>query len=190
MMFRLFQKLAALFAIAIGACALSARPQVALAHNAEAASREHQVKAAFIYHFVQFVDWPAEAFANADSAIIVAVVGEDPFKGALDQAVRDKVVRDRRLVVKHFPGVDQIADCHVLVVSPSEGPRLGAILEKVKKKPVLTVSDLDGFTSAGGAVRFFREDNKIRFEIRPKAAERVKLQVRANLLKVAKVFQE
>ena len=170
---------------AIAICMLSFR-QPAMA--APAPRDEYQVKAAFIYHFVQFIDWPAEALA--DGALIVAVVGEDPFDGALAAAVKDRKAKDRPMVYKHFANVDAIEDCHVLFISPSEKDRVRAVLDNVKDKPVLTVSDVEGFTPAGGMIQFFQESNKIRFEIRRKAAEDVKLQIRAKLLKVAKLFPE
>src|SRR5271165_5752448 len=76
-------------------------------------SREARVEAAFIYNFTQFVEWPPEASAVGDSTFIVAVVGDDPLAGALEQATAGKTVKGRPIQVKHFAGPDQIGSCQL-----------------------------------------------------------------------------
>ena len=156
----------------------------------ERSAREFQVKAAFLFHFAQFVEWPAEAFPRADSPLVIAVVGRgDPFNGALERAVRDKRVADHPIVIAHYDSVASMGPCHILFVCDDQADSLDAILQKAGGG-TLTVGDLDPFTERGGLVRFFAEDNKIRFEINLEVVRRSRLRISAKLLKLAKITHE
>ena len=145
--------------------------------GAGAPSREYQIKAAFLYNFVQFVEWPADAFAAADSPIILAVVGDNPFGESLRQVIAGKSVGGRRLEVAHFPRAADVDEDDV-----------DQVIRKAQQKAILTVSDVDGFTRAGGVIRFYLDDGKIRFEINVAAAEKSRLKISSRLLKLAKVL--
>jgi len=148
------------------------------------ASLEYPAKAAIVYHTTQFTEWPAHAFAGPKAPIVVALVGDDVFRGALEAALKDKTASGRPLLYRHFPHAGAVGDCHVLVVSPAEKD-IAAALGKVKGKPVLTISDAPDFLAAGGMMRTFIQDNKPRFELRPKAADAVGLKLSAKLLRLA-----
>src|SRR5277367_3702098 len=121
--------------------------------RADEPAREYKVKAAFIYNFAQFVDWPDSAFNNADAPFVVAVVGKDPFEGILEEMVAGKRVGGRTVVVEHFDSSEQIHECQILFVPMTEEDALGAIIEKLQHKPVLTIGEADDFTKEGGCFR-------------------------------------
>ena len=157
--------------------------------NADAAPpriREYQIKAAFLYNFVKFVDWPGEAFGDASVPITIGVLGEDPFGVAL-QSIQGKMVRGRRLVVKRFEDVQDLEPSHVLFISSSEKERVTQILEKVRGSSVLTVGEMTRFAELGGIINFIIRKNEIRFEINVGAAERAGLRISSQLLKLANV---
>lgn len=155
-----------------------------------APSREYQLKAAFLYNFVQFVEWPAAAFENEQSPYVIAVVGENPFDGAIEAAVNGKTINGRSLVVRYFPNVADLGPCHLLFVARSENGRLAELMEKLGGSAVLTVGESEQFPWAGGCIRFLNEDNKIRFEVNLEAAERARIRISAKLLKLAKIFKK
>lgn len=153
-------------------------------------SREYQVKAAFIYNFTQFVEWPADSFADADAPLIVAVVGDDPFGGALQQAFAGKLVGTRRVVVRNLATVDQIGPCQLLFVPASQAASLPTILKRLNGAPTLTVGESDGFTADGGGICFYTENNKLRFEVNLDASEQARLKISSKLLKLARIFKK
>jgi hypothetical protein len=147
---------------------------------------EYQLKAAFLFNFVKFVEWPAEAFAGERSPLTICVYGADPFGDTLDNVVRGETVGERGLIVQRPESPGELRDCHVLFVSRSEKERMPEILSHVEGAPVLTVADTDGFLKAGGIINFVLEDNKVRFLINPEAAERNRLKVSSKLLRLAR----
>lgn len=156
----------------------------------ERAAREYQVKAAFLFHFAQFTEWPADAFPRGDSPLVIAVVGrDDPFGGALERAVRGKVIGGHPIVVAHYDSPANLGPCHVLFVCDDQSDALDAVLQKAGSA-TLTVADLDSFGDHGGLVRFFAEENKIRFEINLDALRRSRLKISAKLLKLARIVHE
>lgn len=188
MFFRTFNLLAVLgLALLVGVAAPVARAD----DRGSERSLEYPAKAAMVYHTVQFTEWPATAFTNDKSPIIVGLVGNDVFKGLLEQAVKDKAAWGRPLVFRHFPNPDKIEPCHILFVSTSEKDRLGEVFQKVQGKHTLTVSDIDHFVSSGGTMRLMILENKLRFEVRLKLATQAGLKISSKLLKLAvKVYQD
>jgi YfiR/HmsC-like len=158
--------------------------------RADESAGEYKVKAAFIYNFAQFVDWPDKAFAGSDSPFVLAVVGKDPFDGILEQVVAGKLIGGRRIVVQHFDSVDQIGTCQILFVPTTEDDSLSQIIQKVHSSAVLTIGESDDFDSTGGCFRFFTEDDKMRFEVNQEAAEVAGLRVSSKLLKLARIFKK
>ena len=162
--------------------------------------KEYEVKAAFIYNFLKFIDWPKEKMANSGKQIIIGFIGENPFGPAAD-VFKNKKVEDRDVTLKYFGGLEQIEkmpekdraaneeslkNCHLLFICPSEQKQVSEIIEIVGKNGVLTVGDSDGFTKSGGVINFLMEDNKIRFNINLTAAEKSGLKIRSQLLRLAK----
>ncbi len=150
------------------------------------ASSEYQVKAAFLFHFAQFVDWPPEAFKDATSPLTYCTAGEDPFHGALEASLNGKMIGERPVRVVHFRQPQEIQGCQIVFLGTPEKKFISATLESLKASPVLTVGESENFVQGGGMIGFFLEDNKVRFEINLTAAERSKLKISARLLALAK----
>ena len=148
-------------------------------------SREYQVKAVFLFNFAQFTEWPAEAFAEKDSPLVIGVLGKDPFGSFLDETVHGEIVRGQRLAVERYRTMEELKTCHILYISQSESNRLDGILEKLKGKPVLTVSDIPGSVPRGMMIRFVTEANRIRFRVNAEEAKEAKLSVSSKLLRLA-----
>jgi hypothetical protein len=152
---------------------------------AEGTTTEYKVKAVFLFNFAQFVDWPPTAFTNRQAPLVIGVLGEDPFGAYLDDVVRGEQVEGRRIVVCRYRTVAEIDACHILFVSKSEAPRLSGVLDALKLRPVLTVSDLDRFAERGGIVRFVTEQGKIRLGVNADAAKRARLIISSKILRAA-----
>jgi len=149
-------------------------------------SLEYAVKAAFLYNFAKFVEWP-DSPAAPPSTLTLCVLGTDPFGEALETAVLDKTVRSRTLSVRRLQGLEDLGPCPILFIASSEVGRLPQILERLRGAPVLTVGESDGFARAGGMIGFFLEENRVRFEVNLGAAEAAGLRISSRLLGVAKV---
>ena len=143
---------------------------------------EYQIKAAFIFNFAKFVEWPAAAFPKASSPIIVGVLGENPFHDTLEKTIKNKTVDEHPVVVREFRAATDATNCHILFISSSEKARLPQILKQLNGRSVLTVAEMPGFTEAGGMINFVPEGTKIRFQINNDAANGAGLKVSAKLL--------
>lgn len=156
-----------------------------LAIPALATPTEYDVKAAFLYNFAKFVEWPPDTFKEPTAPFTVCVLGDDPFGEALEKEFSDKTVQDRPIVFEpldhHAPGA-----CQVLFISASERKRVDAILQDLKGPPILTVSDIQRFVKHGGIIGFTLEDDRVRFEVNLAAAEQAGLKISSQLLKLAK----
>jgi len=146
---------------------------------------EYQIKAAFIFNFAKFVEWPAAAFPKASSPMVVGVLGENPFHDALEKTIKNKTVDEHPVVIMQFHSATEATNCHILFISSSEKARLPQILKQLNGTSVLTVSEMSGFTEAGGMINFVFEGTKIRFQINNDAANSVGLKISSKLLKLS-----
>lgn len=172
---------AILFAIVVAASAIqpaSAQP-----------SPEYQLKAVFLYHFTQFVEWPREAFAEGDAPFVIGVLGENPFEGYLSEAVRDEKVHGREVAVRHLTAADSLGGVQILYISPSERYREREILDQVKGLPILTVGDSPDFVSSGGTVQFFPDRGRIRLRVNIDSARSSTLNISSRLLGLADIYR-
>src|SRR5436190_7483234 len=143
---------------------------------------EYQIKAAFIFNFAKFVESPAAAFPKPSSPIIVGVLGENPFHDALEKTIKNKTVDEHPVVIREFRAATDATNCHILFISSSEKARLAQILKQLNGRSVLTISEMPGFTEAGGMINFVLEGTKIRFQINNDAANDAGLKISAKLL--------
>jgi|SRR5688572_10997142 len=148
---------------------------------------EYQIKAVFLFNFTQFVEWPTNAFADAQSPLVIGVLGEDPFGAYLEETVRGEKANDHPLTVQRFRRVEDITTCHVLFISRSEAARFDQIFASLKNRHTLTVGDVDGFARSGGIIRFLTEKNKIRLRINLEAAKAANLTISSKLLRPAEI---
>jgi hypothetical protein len=156
--------------------------------RAAVALTEYEVKAGFLYHVGWFVEWPAATAQGRASTFIIGVLGTNPFGGVLDDVMRGKTIHERPVMIKYYQRVEEAVSSHVLFISASENTRVPAILAVLERIPVLTVSDLEGFTERGGMVVLRLVDRKVHFDINMDATERAGLKLSSQLLRLAKVI--
>jgi len=174
-----------LFLLALTLCFVGLRAAEAQTDT----TREYQIKAAFLYNFVQFVKWPGTTFPSSDSPFYIGILGDDPFGSALDDTIAGESVDGHRLSVMRSPRIEELEGCQVIFVCRSEGNNLDAILSQLKSKPVLTVSELEGFAGKGGDIDFYLSGGKVRFEINPQSARQCGLKMSSQLLSLGKLVQ-
>jgi hypothetical protein len=151
------------------------------------APTEYQVKAAFIYNFAKFVEWPEEAFKE-DRPFVIGILGEDPFGNLIDEAVAGKSVRDRKIAVIRYSKVEDAFDSHILFVSSSERENVARILKGLGSAPVLTVSDIGRFAEKGGMVELLMDQNRVRFAVNVAVVDRAGLKPSSQMLKLARII--
>lgn len=151
------------------------------------AAGEYEIKAAFLYNFARYVEWPPGTLPAASDAFVVTVLGEDPFGEALDAIVRDRTIRDRRLTVRRVARVEDVGESQILFISRSESDDVPRILQRLETAPILTVGETPQFAERGGMIRFRREGERIGFDINVASTERAGLRVSSQLLKLARI---
>jgi hypothetical protein len=149
-----------------------------------AAAPEYQVKAAFLFNFARFVEWPTPAMA-ASPAFRICVVGDDPFGPLLSETLSGKTVHERPIQVDHPATTTDILACHIAYIAPSESSQLPRLLAAIAGRSVLTVGETTEFASRGGMIGMHLEDNKVRFDVNAEAAQQAGLRVSSQLLKLA-----
>jgi YfiR/HmsC-like len=145
---------------------------------------ESQVKAAYLFNFGKFVQWPIDHGPGGDS-FELCVLGQDPFGPVLDATVAGESISTRKIAVVRISKVSEAAPCNVLYVSGSEGSRLAQIIEAARHSGTLTVSDIPHFVERGGIIGFVKQQDRIRFEVNRSAAEDSHLTLSSELLKLA-----
>jgi hypothetical protein len=151
---------------------------------------EAQVKAAFIYNFAKFTEWPSYLLRDPDKPFVIGVLGDDEFYEALKEVVKEKSVQERPVSVRRITKAEDGRSCHVLYIGDSQEENITYIFDTLKDFHVLTVGDINGFAKKGGMINFVREGKFIRFEINVNAVERSGLKVSAQLLKLAKIVNK
>jgi len=158
--------------------------------NTSADSSEYLIKAGFTYNFAKLMEWPASAFPQADSPIVIGILGADPFGGTLDDVLKGKKVNSRDFVVKHLKWGADLKSCNILFISPSEAAHIEEALRVLKGQPVLTIGQMPGFAQRGGIINFIVEDNKVRFEVNVEAAKQADINISSRLLTLAKIIPQ
>jgi hypothetical protein len=169
--------------ILVASCVLVAAAFSSATTVSAAGPNEYQVKAAFLFNFAKFVVWPANAFPNANTPLVIGVLGQDPFGSYLDDIVRGERVDNRQLSVQRYRSSAEIRDCHVLFISKSESGRLDQIVSTLKNRKLLIVTDADG-GQGGVIIRFVTEGNRIRFKIDAEAAKAAHLNISSKLMRL------
>jgi hypothetical protein len=152
--------------------------------------REYEVKAAFVFNFAKYVDWPASSFDRADSPFVLGIAGSDPFGSIIDRAVQGKSVNGHAFVVKRMHWGAEMRACHIMFVSASERERVPQLPGVLQGAAVLTIGETPGFASHGGVAGFFVEQGRVRFEINPDAARRAHLVISSRLLALARIVSD
>jgi YfiR/HmsC-like len=171
----------------IGCLALLATVSAARIGSAEKPAGEYELKAAFLYTFAQFTEWPAEVFPGPGAPLIIGIVGDDPFGRILDDTIKEESIHGRPTVIRRIERGEDLKSCHLIFVSSSERRQLPQILAEIKGGSVLTMSEIDRFGYFGGIVTLTMEGPRVRFEINLNAAEQARLKISSKLLKLAKI---
>lgn len=153
-------------------------------------SSEYLIKAGFIYNFAQLVQWPQAAFSQADSPIIIGILGTDPFGETIDRVVQGKKLEGRSLVVKRLKRGASLRGCNILFVSSSEAAHLEEVLQSTKNLPILTIGEMPNFAVRGGIINLTVEGNKVRFEVNIEAAKQANLNISSRLLALARIVPQ
>lgn len=172
--------------VAVCALAFSALENRAAAPMA----KEYEVKAAFLFYFAQYVEWPADAFQAPTAPIIIGILGDDAVGRELERIVRGETVKNRPITIHRSRQVENLKHSHLIFVSKSERTRLGSIFAALAGKPCLTVGETDRFAHVGGIINFRLQGANVRFEINRDAAKQNKLMISSRLLSVADVVSK
>lgn len=151
---------------------------------------EYQVKAVFLFNFTQFVQWPSKSFSEDQAPLIIGVLGEDPFGAYLDKLVVGEKIEGHPIELRRFHRTDDFTSCHILYISRSESGQLDKIIGRLKGRSVLTVSDAENFSRAGGMIRFVTENGKIRLRVNLTEAKKAELTISSKLLRPATIVTQ
>jgi hypothetical protein len=148
---------------------------------------DDQVKAAYLFNFAKFIEWPADVFDKADAPMNFCSLGRSPVVDELDSSVRSKSINGHTIMVKHLHGPEEIKGCHLVFLAASAGKQQQKLLQAAKGSSVLLVAEGSGFARAGGTINFIMEDGRLLFEINIKAAEIAHLKISSKLLSLARI---
>ena len=162
----------------------------AFCRNAQAQTlNEYEAKAAFLFNFLKFVEWPAQSFADDSSPLVIGIVGDDKSSERIERLVSGKAANGRQVLVKRFASCKQLTYGHLVLVRASERERLPQILAALRSGSLI-VGETESFARWGGAINFSIEDGKVRLEINQKSAERAGLKISAKLLSIARIVRD
>jgi hypothetical protein len=150
---------------------------------------EYEVKAAYIYNFAKFVEWPNDRIQDGRDTIQLCVLGDDPFGRSLATIV-GKSAGERKISVKQNVSLQNMQGCEIVFVSGSEEEHLGRIVKALNGSPALTRGDTEGFAGRGVMINFYLENRTVRFEINQRAAKRAGFRISSNLLRIARIVEE
>ncbi|MFC1853044.1 YfiR family protein [candidate division CSSED10-310 bacterium] len=151
---------------------------------------DYKIKAALIEKFTRFVIWPFESStSNQDDPFVIALIGENQLGIYLEEAMAERKIKGRAVVVKKIENLDQVEGCHILFIAQSEKKRLASILARIENEPILTIGSTDGFAQQGVLINFFRSDDTIRFEVNISVVHKSSLHMSAKLLRVARIIK-
>lgn len=150
---------------------------------------EEQIKAAYIYNFAKFIQWPESAFADTEAPLQICVAGPESVYLALE-SLENKTVQGRPLKTSRHSSTGEPRKCHILFIGKENKKEFWEKKEKSITPHVLTIADFDSFVSQGGIIELLQEGSKIRFAVNIRAAERAELKLSSKLLKLAVFIQE
>jgi hypothetical protein len=148
---------------------------------------EYQIKAAYLFNFGQFVEWPAAAFESPVAPFSICILGEDPFGAILDEAVRGETLAGRKVTIRRFRTPEELADCNILFVGRGETEHLEQTLRAQRGRHVLTVTDAEGAASRDAVIVLITQNNRIRLRINLAEARANDLVISSKLLRPAEV---
>jgi YfiR/HmsC-like len=152
---------------------------------AQQGNDEYHVKAAFLFHFAQLVEWPSDASGDSGNSIFLCTLEDDAFSDELENTIEGRQIGSRAIRIRHVHLSQAIHGCNMLVIGKNEDKRLPSILATLRTLPVLTVGESGDFLNSGGIIRFCVIDNRLRFNINLAAADSSHLKISSQLLLLA-----
>ncbi|MBW8899317.1 MAG: YfiR family protein [Massilia sp.] len=152
---------------------------------AQSNATERQVKAAYLYKFAGFVEWPDGAFARPDSPLLIGIAGNDALAEQAEQIIAGRSINGHPLAVRRVRRGDALEGVHILFVGAMDRPGMGELLATARAQSVLTVSDVDEATELGCMVHFVVADDRLRFEVALKNVTPTRLRISARMLAAA-----
>jgi hypothetical protein len=177
------------FRIGLLACAATMLAPSPLGAQSKAPSEEYRLKAAFVYRFPQFVEWPGPLLDGVES-LTICVLRPNPFGTLLRELIAGETVNGRPLAIRDIGRPSAVTGCHVVFVPGTNNADGKAVLEAVGHHPILTVGESSRFLDQGGIISLQVIDRRVRFEISPTAAERNGLRLSSQLLRLAARVRE
>jgi hypothetical protein len=173
----------ALWGAATGGFAIAQVPEPSAVIN-----REYAIKAAFLYNFSTYVEWPKNGPGEENTPFIIGVLQTDPFGDALEKVAQTKNIGGRPIVVRLVKSAKDIMDCNILFIPGSVvGDERSAALRAARKSAALVVGESDDFIEQGGDVQFYLEGNKVKFAFNAELTKREDLKISSKLLSLAKL---
>ena len=152
---------------------------------------EYQIKAAYIFNFINFVTWPSDSFSKANSPFVIGILGDNPFDSSLKEIISEEFVNEHPIIIQQYDNLEDIRTCHILFVNQTETKKLKtADITSLRKRSILTVSDAANFNLKGGIVKFFNKNNKIYLQINNEAAKAADLVISSKLLNLSEIFSQ
>lgn len=148
---------------------------------------EYEIKAAFIYNFAKFVEWPPESEQASHDFMIIGILGQDPFGRLMEQVIGGKTVGGKTILIERYQSLKEAFHCHILFIGNSELTKLNQIIQELSGKHILTVGEIDTFAEHGGMIYLYMQDKRIRFKINIDAANEASLKLSSKLLKLAEI---
>jgi uncharacterized protein DUF4154 len=148
----------------------------------------YKIKAVFLFNFTQFVEWPDGAFNNNNDPFVIGILGKDPFGKYIDEVVQSEKVGNHSITIMRYQNISEINNCQVLFIEDNDS-NLPSVLSALNNRAILTVSDMQGFTQAGGIIGFVTIENKIKLQININAAKEAGLNISSKLLSVANIVK-
>lgn len=159
------------------------------AHCETIQTREYEVKAAFLFNFAKLTEWPEDAFRLHNKNFELCILGEDPFKSSIE-LFSHMIISGRSALIKRIAYIDDTTACNLLFVASSERDHVPEIMDHIRNKAILTVSDINGFDTEGGIIALVLKDSRVKFRINLYAARKAKVKISSHLLEVAESVSE
>ncbi len=160
---------------------------LALSAHAVGQDREYRMKAVFLDKFTHFVQWPAQAVGDTSSTFVIGVIGDSPFGTVLEQIYAERKVKDKPVDIRYLTTLNEITECHLLFIAQSAADQLPDIIARTRGRPILTVSDTDGFAARSVLINLYKDSGKVKFEINESAVHTSGLTFSYMLLNLARI---
>lgn len=162
-----------------------------LSHAQTTINREYRIKAAYLFNFGRYTQWPKDYWKNKETPFVIGILGTNPFGTSLDQIATHKELQGRKILIRYFKDIKEYQPCQMLYISVSVPiDKQRAIIAKLANSKVLLVGEQHAFLQEGGMVSFLLEENKVRFGVNLAPINRDNLKISSKVLKLAAIVKK